>query len=113
MDNCIFCKIVAGDIPCNKVYEDDEVLAFHDLSPQSPVHVLIIPKKHYSSVLDIEADGSPMNHIFQVARQLAHEFEVDEKGFRLVINTGDDGGQTVHHLHMHLTGGRFFGWPAG
>lgn len=113
MENCIFCKIAAGEIPSTKVYEDDEVMAFNDLNPQAPVHVLIIPKKHYTSILDIEADGTPMGHICKVAKQLAKELGVDEKGFRLVINTGDDGGQTVKHLHMHLTGGRFFGWPAG
>ncbi|MEA5059352.1 Purine nucleoside phosphoramidase [bioreactor metagenome] len=113
MENCIFCKIAAGEIPANKVYEDDMAMAFYDLNPQAPVHVLIIPKKHYGSILDIEADGAPMNHLCKVARLLAKELGVDEKGFRLVVNTGDDGGQTVHHLHMHLTGGRAFGWPAG
>lgn len=113
MENCIFCKIAAGEIPANKVYEDDQVVAFHDLNPQAPIHVLIIPQKHYDSILDIEADGAPMAHICRVARQLARELGVAEKGFRLVVNTGDDGGQTVHHLHLHLTGGRAFGWPAG
>lgn len=113
MENCIFCKIAKGEIPASKVYEDDTVVAFHDLSPQAPVHVLIIPKKHYASILDTEADGAPMNELCRAAKQLAKELGVDEKGFRLIINTGEDGGQTVHHLHMHLTGGRAFGWPAG
>lgn len=113
MENCIFCKIARGEIPSNKVYEDDAVLAFHDLNPQAPVHVLVIPKKHYASMLDIEADGTPMNDLGRVAKRLAKELGVDEKGFRLVVNTGEDGGQTVHHLHMHLTGGRAFSWPAG
>ena len=118
MEDCIFCKIAAGEIPAKKVYEDNEVMAFHDLEPQAPVHVLIIPKKHYASILDIEADGNnahlaPMNHMAMVAQDIARKLGVAESGFRLVINTGKDGGQSVPHLHMHLLGGRPFGWPAG
>lgn len=111
---CIFCKIAAGEIPANKVYEDEHVLAFHDLEPQAPVHVLIIPKKHYDSILAVE-DGAdaPLNHMASAAKAVARELGIAEGGFRLVINTGKDGGQTVQHLHMHLMGGREFGWPAG
>ena len=112
--DCIFCKIIAGEIPSKKAYEDDTVLAFHDIEPAAPVHVLIIPKKHVASVLELGAeDGGLVAHMFEVAKKLAEELGVAEKGFRLTINTGDEGGQTVKHLHMHLLGGRGFGWPPG
>ena len=114
MENCIFCKIAAGEIPSSKVYEDDQVLAFRDLEPQAPVHVLIIPKTHYASILDTPCDGaSPLPAMAAAAQKIAQELGIAEKGFRLVINTGKDGGQSVPHLHMHLLGGREFGWPAG
>lgn len=114
MDNCIFCKIVKGEIPSRIAYEDDRVLAFHDVDPQAPVHVLIVPKRHYESVLAVpEEENGIIGHMFSVAAKLAGELGVAENGFRLVINTGRDGGQTVPHLHLHLTGGREHGWPAG
>ena len=114
MENCIFCKIAAGEIPSKKAYEDDQVLAFYDINAQAPVHVLIIPKKHLASVLELtQEDDGLLGHMFRVAQTLADELGVREKGFRLVLNTGEDGGQTVMHLHMHLLGGRTLEWPPG
>ncbi len=114
LENCIFCKIAAGEIPSKKAYEDDQVLAFYDINAQAPVHVLIIPKKHLASVLELtQEDDGLLGHMFRVAQTLADELGVREKGFRLVLNTGEDGGQTVMHLHMHLLGGRTLEWPPG
>ena len=111
--DCIFCKIVNGDIPSNKVYEDDKVLAFYDLEPQAPVHVLIIPKEHIASAADITPENSAVvAHIFEVAAIIAKEKGLDN-GYRIVNNCGESAGQTVKHLHFHLMGGRDFGWPAG
>ncbi len=111
--SCIFCKIVNGEIPSNKAYEDDKVLAFYDLEPQAPVHILIIPKEHITSAADITTENSAVvAHIFEVAAKLAKEKGLDN-GFRIVNNCGEQGGQTVKHLHFHLMGGRDFGWPAG
>jgi histidine triad (HIT) family protein len=113
MNDCIFCKIAAGEIPSTKVYEDDTVLGFKDLSPQAPVHVLLIPKTHITSVDDITPENSAVvAHIFEVAAKLAGEFGLSN-GYRIVNNCGEDGGQTVKHLHFHMMGGRAFGWPAG
>lgn len=111
MEDCLFCKIASGEIPSAKVYEDGDVLAFRDVDPQAPVHVLIIPKKHFSSIL--EADADTVAKLVGVAKKLARELGVDEKGFRLVINTGKDGGQSVPHLHIHMLGARELGWPPG
>lgn len=114
MENCIFCKIIAGEIPSNKAYEDEYVLAFHDLDPKAPTHILLIPKKHFASVLELEeSDGVYAAKLFQTANTLARELGLDQSGFRLVLNTGEDGGQSVAHLHMHLLGGRNLGWPPG
>ncbi|MBE8954431.1 MAG: histidine triad nucleotide-binding protein [Quinella sp. 2Q5] len=115
MSDCIFCKIAAGEIPAQKVFEDDSVVAFRDLSPKAPVHVLIVPKKHVASVAAFKAEDKDLAaHIFvDVVPKLADELGVSDAGFRLVINTGDDGGQTVHHLHVHLLGGRKMTWPPG
>ena len=113
MNDCLFCKIIAGDIPSNKVYEDDNVLVFHDIDKKAPVHVLIIPKKHISSVAGTdEADMDIYGHIMRTAKRLAHDLGLTN-GFRLVANTGDDGGQTVGHLHFHMLGGRQMTWPPG
>ncbi len=111
MDDCLFCKIIGGSIPSDKVYEDDMVLAFNDIDPQAPVHVLIIPKAHFASIM--EAEDSYTAAMYAAARKIAREKGLDASGFRLVINTGEDGGQTVAHLHMHLLGGRALGWPPG
>lgn len=114
MSDCLFCKIIAGEIPSKKAYEDDDVLAFYDVDPQAPTHILIVPKKHFDSIRDIsEKDAALLSKLFGVANSLAKEKGFDENGFRLVINTGKDGGQSVPHLHIHLMGGRSFGWPAG
>ncbi len=111
--DCIFCKIANGEIPSKKAYEDDTVLAFYDLEPQAPVHILIIPKEHISSCADVTEENSKViAHIFEVAAKLGKELGLDN-GYRIVNNCGKDGGQTVHHLHFHFMGGREFGWPAG
>ena len=113
MENCLFCKIVKGDIPSTKVYEDELVLAFRDIAPQAPTHILVIPKAHIDSCNGITADNSAVvAHIFEVAAKLAKEFGL-VNGYRIVNNCGEDGGQTVKHLHFHMMGGRAFGWPAG
>ena len=111
---CIFCKIVAGEIPSKKVYEDDLILAFYDIEPQAPVHIVIIPKEHIESANMITSENSKViAHIFETIPKLAKELGVAESGYRVVNNCGADGGQTVPHIHFHLTGGRQFGWPAG
>ena len=111
--DCIFCKIVAGEIPSKKAYEDDVCLAFYDLEPQAPVHVLLIPKQHIGSISEItEANSAVVAHIFEVAGRLAKELGL-ENGYRVVSNCGEDGGQSVPHLHFHLLGGRAMGWPPG
>lgn len=111
--DCIFCKIAAGEIPAKKAYEDESVIAFYDLEPQAPVHILIIPKEHIASCAEITAENSAVvAHIFEVAAKLGKELGLDD-GYRIVNNCGADGGQTVHHLHFHFMGGRQFGWPAG
>ena len=111
--DCIFCKIAAGEIPSKKAYEDESVLAFYDLEPQAPVHILIIPKQHISSAAEItEENSAVISHIFEVAAKLGKELGL-ENGYRIVNNCGADGGQTVHHIHFHFMGGRQFTWPAG
>lgn len=111
--DCIFCKIAAGEIPSTKVYEDDRVVAFNDLDPQAPVHILIIPKEHIASAAEInESNSSVVAHIFEVAAKIAAEKRLDN-GYRIVNNCGESAGQSVKHLHFHLMGGRDFGWPAG
>lgn len=111
--DCIFCRIANGEIPSKKAYEDDKVLAFYDLEPQAPVHILIIPKDHISSCAEInESNSAVVARIFEVASKLGKDLGL-ENGYRIVNNCGADGGQTVHHLHFHFMGGRQFGWPAG
>lgn len=111
--DCVFCKIANGEIPSKKAYEDDRVLAFYDLDPQAPVHILIIPKEHISSVSEITPENSSIvAHIFEVAAKLAKDNELSE-GYRIVTNVGKDGGQSVPHLHFHLLGGRSMKWPPG
>ena len=111
--DCIFCKIVSGEIPSTKVYEDDTVVAFNDLSPQAPVHVLIIPKEHIASCDEVTDENcAVVGHIFAVAAKIAKEKGLTN-GYRVVNNCGEEGGQTVLHLHFHLMGGRQFTWPAG
>lgn len=111
MENCLFCRIASGEIPSSKVYEDEKVLAFHDIDPQAPVHVLVIPKQHFDSILD--ADAEIVGYMQTIVAKLAKELGIDESGFRLVVNTGKDGQQSVKHLHMHILGGRSMQWPPG
>lgn len=114
MENCLFCKIAAGEIPSKKAYEDDAVLAFYDIAPQAPVHVLVIPKKHLEDVTGLKKDDAALwFHMAEVANRLAKELDIDQKGFRIVTNVGEDGGQSVPHLHLHLLGGRSLQWPPG
>ena len=111
---CIFCKIIAGEIPSSKVYEDDKILAFNDIEPQAPVHVIIIPKEHITSANAITPENSGViAHIFETIPKIAKDLGIFDSGYRVVNNCGADGGQTVEHIHFHLTGGRQFGWPAG
>ena len=111
--DCLFCKIIGGEIPSNKVYENDTVFAFRDIDPQAPVHILIVPKEHIASAKDInESNSAVVAHIFEVAAKIAKAEGLDD-GFRIVNNCGDSAGQTVKHLHFHLMGGREFTWPAG
>ena len=111
--DCIFCKIANGEIPSKKVYEDDTVIAFHDLEPQAPTHILVIPKQHITSAADITSENSAViAHIYEVIAKLAKDLNL-EKGFRVVNNCGEDGGQTVMHIHFHLMAGRKLAWPAG
>ena len=111
--DCIFCKIAAGEIPSKKAYEDQEVVAFYDIAPQAPVHIVLIPKQHIGSAAEITAENSKLvAHIFEVAAQLAQQLSLAE-GFRIVTNCGEQGGQTVGHLHFHLLAGRNLGWPPG
>lgn len=111
--DCLFCKIVAGEIPARKLYEDDQVLAFHDIAPQAPLHILVIPKKHISTLLDLSAaDTALAGHILFTAQRLAKEQGCTE-GFRVVMNCNELGGQTVYHIHMHLMAKRQMTWPPG
>ena len=110
---CIFCGIVSGNIPSNKVYEDDWILAFNDLNPQAPIHILIITKKHIKSAKEIDIENSALiAHIFEVIAKIAKQLKLDN-GFRVVTNCGDSAGQSVKHLHFHLMAGRDFSWPPG
>jgi histidine triad (HIT) family protein len=106
MEDCIFCKITAGVIPCRKVYENEKVLAFEDIHPMAPIHVIIIPKKHIATFMDVDAEGmADLQSMMSAAQEVARAKNVDRKGFRLVINCNKEGGQVVFHLHMHLLGG--------
>ena len=114
MNTCLFCGISAKKIPAKLVYEDSEAFAFEDLHPQAPVHVLIVPKKHISTALDITGeDAGLIGHLFRIAGQLAKEKGIAEQGFRLIMNTNSEAGQSVYHIHLHLLGGRQMHWPPG
>lgn len=110
--SCIFCAIAAGDIPATVVHETDRVVAFRDLSPVAPVHVLVIPRAHYDNVLQLAADEGITAEVLAVAAEVARSENLDD-GFRLVFNTGPDGGQAVEHVHAHVIGGRTMQWPPG
>ena len=114
MKDCIFCKIIAGDIPSKKIYEDDEIFAFHDINPAAPVHFLVIPKKHIENLMEMrESDVVLVGKMFHKTQDLAKQLGCEPKGGRFVVNAKKDGGQTVDHLHIHFLGGRGLGWPPG
>jgi len=113
-DNCLFCKIAAGKIPSTTLYENDEVIAFEDIAPQAPVHVLIIPKRHIEDAQALQrSDDQLLGQLFETARSLAVKLGIESSGYRLVSNIGRDGCQSVPHLHLHLLGGRSMTWPPG
>ncbi|MGD0154316.1 MAG: histidine triad nucleotide-binding protein [Thermacetogeniaceae bacterium] len=114
MTDCIFCKIAAHELNAQVIYEDEDFIAFRDIKPEAPVHVLLIPKQHRSSLLEVGVEQADLAaRLLMTAAKVARQLDVAEDGFRVVINTGDNGGQTVHHLHLHLLGGRFMNWPPG
>jgi histidine triad (HIT) family protein len=112
--NCLFCRIAGGEIPAKKIYEDADAVAFHDINPQAPTHVLVIPRRHIASLNDMtEADISAIGTTVMRATQIARDLRLEVDGYRLVVNNGEGAGQTVFHIHFHLLGGRTFGWPPG
>jgi histidine triad (HIT) family protein len=114
MDGCIFCRIIKGEIPAKKVYEDDSIIVVEDIAPVAPLHLLLIPRRHTVNSLDLQPDDAPMvGHVFQVAARLAREKGFADKGFRIVNNNNAGAGQSVFHLHFHLLAGRQFQWPPG
>ncbi|MCL2380310.1 MAG: histidine triad nucleotide-binding protein [Treponema sp.] len=114
MSNCIFCRIIGGEIPAKKVYEDEEILAFDDMNPQAPVHILVIPKKHIRNMMEVDTgDTGLLGRLFFKAQEIAQSSGCAEKGARFVVNCKSNGGQTVDHLHCHVLGGRFMTWPPG
>jgi len=114
MADCIFCKIINGEIPSKKVYEDDKVYAFYDITPEAPVHFLVIPKEHIESANDLnDSNINIVSHIFKIINKLVVELNISDKGYRVINNCGEDGGQTVKHIHFHVLGGRSLQWPPG
>lgn len=114
MEDCIFCKISNKEIPASIVYEDERMIAFDDINPQAPVHVLLIPKEHYPSLNEIPEDKKDvLSHLLLKAREIAREKEIGERGYRIVLNTARESGQDVLHIHFHLLGGRQMSWPPG
>ena len=114
MSSCIFCRIIEGNIPAKIVYQDEHTLAFDDVHPQAPVHTLVIPKRHVASVQDVDETAQALlGRLVLTCTKVAKDKGLSETGFRLVANTGRDGGQTVSHLHFHVMGGRHMGWPPG
>ena len=114
MNECLFCNMVSGAIPCDKVYENEYVLAFRDIDPKAPTHILIIPKKHIKTLNEInENDQDLLGELLLTAKKIAKDEGIDTSGYRTVFNCNSDGGQTVFHIHMHLLGGRPMAWPPG
>ena len=110
MEDCVFCKIIKGDIPCDKVYEDEEVIAFKDIQPAAPIHILVIPKKHIATLLEVKQEDSYLiAHIYQVINKIATDMGIDKEGFRVIVNCGKDAGQEVMHIHFHLLAGKKLG----
>ena len=113
-ENCLFCKILSGDIPAELVYESETAVAFRDINPQAPTHVLVIPRKHISTINDIEADDEAIiGSLYTAAREIAAQEGIAEDGYRAVMNCNEGAGQTVFHIHLHVVGGRQLGWPPG
>lgn len=114
MSDCLFCKIIAGQIPAQVVYQDEHVIAFRDINPTAPTHVLVIPRQHIASVNEASKENAELlGRLFVTAKEVAKLEGLTEKGYRLVVNCGEDAGQTVFHLHLHVIGGRSLGWPPG
>ena len=114
MSDCLFCKILDGEVPADVIYENDTVLAFRDINPMAPTHVLIIPRQHVGTINDIDAEHELMvGRLFSAAKAIAAEEGLSEKGYRVVMNCGEGAGQSVFHIHLHLLGGRGFDWPPG
>ena len=114
MDECLFCDIVNNIIPCEKLIVNDSIIAFRDINPQAPTHILIIPKKHISTINDLNPKDSVLiGEIFLIAKELAQNENINISGFRTIFNCNEDGGQTVYHIHLHLLGGRKLSWPPG
>ncbi len=114
MSNCLFCRIAAGEIPAKLAYEDDDVVAFHDINPQAPLHVLIIPRQHIATINDLTADNAELvGKLFLAAKKIAADAGYAENGYRVTMNCGADAGQTVFHIHLHLLAGRVLEWPPG
>lgn len=114
MSDCLFCKIVNKEIPANIVYEDDKILAFHDLGPVAPVHILVIPKVHIDSLNMVNENNSDtIGYLMSKVKDIAKELGINKSGYRIISNTGEEGGQTVGHIHFHLVGGRQMKWPPG
>ena len=112
--SCLFCRIASGEIPASKVYEDDDVLAFNDINPQAPLHVLVIPKRHISTINDLSSpDDGLVGTLVRRAAAIAHEKGYADRGYRVVMNCNAEAGQTVFHIHLHLLAGRGLGWPPG
>lgn len=111
---CLFCNLLEKKIPADVVYEDEHALAFRDIRPVAPTHVLVIPRKHISAIHELsDADGDLMGKVILAARNVAKKLDLEAKGYRLVVNDGDQAGQTVHHIHVHVLGGRDMSWPPG
>ena len=113
MESCLFCRIASKELPSKTAYEDQLVVAFHDISPQAPVHILICPRKHIATLNDVAPEDGPLLvHMFQVAKKMAGQYGVDQKGYRTVINVNAEAGQSVFHLHLHVIGGRRLSWSS-
>ncbi len=113
-EDCIFCKIIKKQIPCEIVYEDDKVIGFKDINPQAPLHIVIVPREHIDDLNSLKQEqGEIIGHIFIVAKEIAKTLDVADSGYRVVTNCGEQGGQTVQHIHFHLLGGRRLQWPPG
>lgn len=114
MTGCIFCRIISGDMAARILYEDEKAIAIEDINPQAPVHVLVIPRKHIATSLDLDSeDKSLVGHLFGIANRIAREKDIAARGFRMVMNTNAEAGQSVFHIHLHLLGGRPMHWPPG